>query len=150
MLTERRNPVVTMRWGNFDPMNAQRFPKSSRLLKAEQFRRVFARRASASDAQLIVYACENELDQTRLGLVVSRKIGNAVVRNRWKRCLRESFRLLDGQLPNGLDLIVMPKAGATPEFAAISESLLRLVERAKKRLVSKAHRQQANAPREKP
>lgn len=49
---------------------------------------------------------------SRLGLVVSRKVGNAVVRNRVKRIVRECFRELPGFVPDGLDLVVIPRAGA--------------------------------------
>jgi ribonuclease P protein component len=100
-----------------------RFTKAQRLLKSADFDRVFARRRSQADRMLIVYACENDVGAPRLGLVVSRKAGGAVVRNRWKRCLREAFRLAQHELPSGLDLVVMPKAGATPTMLAVRQSL---------------------------
>jgi ribonuclease P protein component len=94
-----------------------RFPKSARLLCGEDFERVFARKRSASDAVLVVYACENTLGTTRLGLAVSRKVGGAVQRNRWKRLIREAFRLNRVELPEGLDLIVLPKSAGKPSLA---------------------------------
>jgi ribonuclease P protein component len=111
-----------------------RFPKSRRLLKSAEFDRVFARRRSQSDRVLIVYACENNDEPPRLGLVVSRKVGGAVVRNRWKRCLREAFRLAQHELPRGLDLVVMPRSSVEPSMAAVMQSLCDLAGRLARQL----------------
>ena len=105
------------------------FPKSRRLLKAAEFDRVFRRRRSQADGMLLVYACENSLPHARLGLVVSRKVGNSVARNRWKRCLREAFRLAQHELPAGLDLIVLPRAGAEASLPRMRQSPCQLVGR---------------------
>ena len=64
-------------------MTQHGFPKSRRLLKTAEFDRVFARRRAASDGVLVLYACDNDLEHSRLGLVVSKKAGNAVLRARW-------------------------------------------------------------------
>jgi ribonuclease P protein component len=100
-----------------------RLPKSRKLLKAAQFDRVFRAKRSRSDGVLVLYAIENDLGYPRLGLVVSRKVGGAVVRNRWKRCLREAFRLAQHELPPGLDLVILPRAGAVPELPRVERSL---------------------------
>lgn len=105
------------------------YSKQLRLLRSPQFRRVFDAKQSVADRQLIIYARENDRPYSRLGLAVSKKAGNAVVRNRWKRRIREAFRLQRAQLPHGLDLIVLPKRGANPEFAKIHRSLGKLVVR---------------------
>lgn len=102
------------------------FKKSSRLLKSPQFRRVFDARNSVSDGQLIIYGARNDLEFCRLGLAVSKKVGNAVVRNRWKRRIREAFRLQQQELPNGFDFIVLPKRGAQPNYTAIERSIVSL------------------------
>jgi len=86
-----------------------RFPKSLRLRSTKQFQRVFADRCSASDDTLILFAVANDLPHCRLGLSVSKKVGNAVVRNRWKRLIREAFRTSQAVLPDGLDLVVLPQ-----------------------------------------
>jgi ribonuclease P protein component len=111
------------------------FPKSRRLLKTAEFDRVFKRRRSQSDGMLVLYACENELGYSRLGLVVSRKAGNAIARGRWKRCLREAFRLLQHELPAGLDLVILPRPGATPTISRVQESLKTLATRLSRQLI---------------
>ena len=105
------------------------FPKTARLLKSAEFDRVFKRRRSRGDGVLVVYAGENDLGAPRLGLVVSRKAGNAVVRNRWKRCLREAFRLSQHELP-AVDLVVLPRPQAVPTMPLVRKSLLRLAHEA--------------------
>ena len=80
-------------------MRETKFPKKMRLLRASEFERVFEQRCSAADRLVIVYGAHNEVGHPRLGLTVSRKVGGAVVRNRWKRCLREAFRRTQHELP---------------------------------------------------
>jgi ribonuclease P protein component len=111
-----------------------RFLRPYRLRTTAEFQRVYNRRSSASDDSLLVYACENELEHPRLGLSVSRKVGNAVVRNRWKRLLREAFRLSRTQLPVGVDLVIIPRSSGEPHLDNLRMSLIRLAERAQKRL----------------
>ena len=116
-------------------MNDYRFPKSRRLLKSAEFDRVFKRRRSQSDGMLVLYACANGLDYCRLGLVVSRKAGNSVARGRWKRCLREAFRLLQQELPPGLDLVALPRPNAVPTMPRVQESLRKLAVQLSKQLI---------------
>ncbi|MFM9117907.1 MAG: ribonuclease P protein component, partial [Planctomycetota bacterium] len=75
---------------------------------------------------------------TRLGLSVSRPVGNSVVRHRWKRRIREAFRQEDTQLPVGVDLVVRPKRGARLDFAAIRQSLPRLAQQVAQRLARRS------------
>lgn len=101
------------------------FPKEARLLKSADFDAVFTARQSVADRTLVVYGLANGLDRPRLGLVVSRKVGNAVTRNRWKRTLREAFRLSQHELPP-LDFVCLPRAGQQPTTPALQASLKRL------------------------
>ena len=112
----------------------QRFLSIYRLRKSAEFDRVFSRRRSASDPMLIVYGCESELEYSRIGLVVSRRVGAAVVRNRWKRLVREAFRTRREELPTGVDWVVLPQRGAEPNFHTIVNSMLELMPRVGQRL----------------
>ena len=112
-----------------------RFPKKQHLRKQAEFERVYATRIYAADDVLVMNACASQLPHPRLGLSVSRKVGKAVVRNRWKRLIREAFRLSREHLP-ALDLVVRPQKGASPELAGISRSLVSLAKRLAKRIGS--------------
>jgi ribonuclease P protein component len=105
-------------------MTGQRLLQEHRLRRSVDFKRAYNRRQTASDGVLLVFGCENGLPHPRLGLSVSRAVGGAVVRNRWKRRIREAFRLSLDELPTGLDLVVIPRATVEPEFEALVRSLI--------------------------
>lgn len=110
------------------------FPCHLRLRRQADFDRVYKRRLTAANRMLIVHADANALPHPRLGLSVSRKVGSAVVRNRWKRLIREAFRLTQHELPKGVDLVVRPQAGAEPSLGELRRSLTELAWRLAGRL----------------
>lgn len=116
------------------------FSKEEHLRSPDDFRRVYDRRRSASDDRLLVYACENGLPHSRLGLSVSRKFGKATRRNRLRRLYREAYRLSRQQLPTGLDLILIPRKPETPTLAELQDSLVRLVQQIARKLSREASR----------
>ena len=104
------------------------------LRRPSEFRRVYDRRRSVSDSWLIVYACENELPYARLGLSVSRKVGQATHRNRLRRLYREAFRLTRHEMPTGLDLVLIPRRSDEPPLATLLHALPKLVRQAAKKI----------------
>jgi|SRR5581483_10809922 len=111
-----------------------RFGAADRLRKQAEFDRVYRARAFAADDVLIVNGCTSGLAHSRLGLSIGAVVGNAVTRNRWKRIIREAFRLSRQQIPVGLDLVVRPQKGAKPVFEAVCRSLPALAARIARRI----------------
>jgi len=110
------------------------FPQSHRMKTPADFDRCYKRKRSASNDVIIIYACENGLDHPRLGCSVSKKIGNAVVRNCYKRLFREAFRLTQHELPPGVDLILIPRPSEEPTLTMVMDSLVKLAAQAAKKL----------------
>jgi ribonuclease P protein component len=115
-------------------MPDRRFSKRYRLQTPQEFQRVFDRRRGVSNGQMTVAGCENDLAITRLGLSVSRRVGKANVRNRWKRLVREAFRLSRVKLPSGMDLVVIAKVDEPPTLARLLDELPRMVGELEKKL----------------
>jgi ribonuclease P protein component len=114
-------------------MTGHGLPKQYRLKSREDFQRVFATRRSVADGLLRVHGCPSAACHARLGLSVSRRLGGAVERNRYKRLLREAFRMAREELPN-LDLVVIPQGRGKPQLAEFQASLVSLAHRLAKRL----------------
>lgn len=115
----------------------QGLPRELRLRRDSDFQRVYRRRCRVSDQYLLAYGCESHLPHPRLGLAVARRVGKAVVRNRWKRLLREAFRQQVGALPAGLDLVLAPHAISPPTLDILSRALRRLAFRLAKKLADR-------------
>jgi ribonuclease P protein component len=82
------------------------FPKSHRLGGRGTFKTIRDRGVKESRGPLTLWARPNDLNHLRLGVSIGRVVGTAVRRNRIKRLLRESFRLLRHDLPRGYDLVI--------------------------------------------
>ncbi len=116
------------------PSCDERFPKSLRLVSKLDFDRVFRDGIVVSDAVLVVHATRGRQSWTRIGLSVSKRVGNAPIRNRWKRLIREAFRRQKGELPPCIDLVVRPKRGAVADYSLVCVSLRKLATQLDRRL----------------
>lgn len=105
----------------------QRFRPNEHLRRPVDFQRVYQRRCSAGVGWLVVYVCENSLDHNRLGLSASKRLGNAVTRNRIRRLLREAYRLSKAGLPTGYDIVFVPKSSELPPFDELKAELVQLI-----------------------
>lgn len=118
------------------PIRRQGFTRSQRLLNAAAFDAVYRRRARVVDDCFAVNYAPNDLGHARLGLSIGAKaVGNAVARNRVKRTVRESFRLVAPQL-GSFDLVVGARNGTrTAHNAQLRQSLDGLWKKIQKRCV---------------
>ena len=118
-----------------------RFRRADRLLDSRDFRRVLSRGRRRAHRDLVVFSTEDQsfsnqfgnlgtiqASGSRLGITASRKVGNAVVRNRFKRRVREWFRARRCELPKDVDLIVIARrSGAELSFRDLDQRLSRLM-----------------------
>jgi len=100
------------------------FPRSRRVTAPADFQAAYAQRTSVQVGPLMVHARPNTLLYTRLGLAIGKRAGNAAVRNRIKRMIRESFRLLQHELPTAYDLIVSARTHEPLSLSAYQNLLL--------------------------
>jgi len=101
-------------------------PRPLRLVKREDFRKVFQSGKSVANREFVCYTLHNpEVERFRLGVSVSKKIGKAVVRNRVKRLVREVVRVhFMDKLPDHTDLVIIARIPAgTLDFHGVRKSL---------------------------
>jgi ribonuclease P protein component len=106
---------------------SERFPKSRRLLRPQEFQRVFAQGSKVSGRLVQLLYLPNSLESTRLGVAVGKRLGRAVRRNLLKRRIREALRRQQAIIQTGLDIVVFPKTQASiVDFPSLSADLLDL------------------------
>jgi ribonuclease P protein component len=104
---------------------SERFGKKDRVCSRVEFERIFKTGRVQADPFLVIHALPNRLNFSRLGISVSKKVGSAPVRNRWKRLIREAFRRQRLEIPKGMDFVVRPRAGAKADGVEIKRSMVR-------------------------
>ena len=85
---------------------------SESLKKNSDFRKVYSQGKSFANKYLVMYVLENDLGKNRLGISVSKKVGNSVVRHRITRLIRESYRLQESIFNSGLDIVIVARKNA--------------------------------------
>lgn len=107
--------------------------KTFRIKKDSEFQSVFKGGKSFANRQFVVYMYKNELNVPfRIGLSVSKKVGNAVTRNRIKRYVRQSFTELKAEILPGYDFIVIARQPAADMNGnEVKKSLIHVLKRAK-------------------
>ncbi|TCL57268.1 ribonuclease P protein component [Kineothrix alysoides] len=97
------------------------------MKKNNDFRTVYKSGRSYANKYLVMYVLENNRDMNRIGISVSKKVGNSVVRHRVTRLLRESYRLHENIFNGGLDIVVVARnSAASASYADIESALLHL------------------------
>ena len=100
---------------------------SESLKKNQDFQSVYRKGRSYANKLLVVYVLENNMERNRLGISVSKKVGNSVVRHHVTRLVRESYRLQENIFNSGLDIVVIARANAaSASYAEIESALLHL------------------------
>jgi len=97
------------------------------IRKTAQFQKVYRQGKSYANKYLVMYVLESDADEIRLGISVSKKVGNSVVRHRITRLIRESYRLHKELFSSGLDIVVIARASAKGRsFQEIESAFLHL------------------------
>jgi ribonuclease P protein component len=98
--------------------------RQARLRRSADFDRTLRSGRRAASDYLALFVSDNELGRPRVGLAVSRKLGNAVVRNRIKRRLREVVRPLVTRAKGGRDVVIVARARAVDaEIARLRQEM---------------------------
>ena len=105
------------------------FGKTHRIRSGRDFARIKDRGKRRASEHFILLSMKNALEEKRLGIIATRKVGKANVRNRWKRYIKEFFRLNKKIFPESTDFVFIIKRGSQKpyDFAVISEELKALV-----------------------
>ena len=101
--------------------------RSESLKKNQDFKVVYQNGTSYANRLLVMYVLKNQHKKNRLGISVSKKVGNSIVRHRITRLIRESYRLQEEHFKCGWDLVVIARAGAKGKtYREIESALIHL------------------------
>ena len=103
---------------------------SESLKKNRDFQQVYKRGTSKANRYLVMYVLPNQHMKNRLGISVSKKVGNSVVRHRLTRLIRESYRLNETDFDSNLDIVVVARAAAKGKgFHEIESAFMHLAKK---------------------
>ena len=98
------------------------------IKKNSHFRDIYKNGKSYANLYLVMYVLENGTDCNRIGISVSKKVGNSVVRHRVTRLIRESYRLNENLFKKGIDIVVVARARVKGiSFVEVNSAVLHLV-----------------------
>ncbi len=100
------------------------------LKKNHEFRRLYSKGNSTAAPCLAVYCRKTKRQSNRIGFTVSNKVGNAVVRNRIRRRLREIYRLHEAEFQTGYDIVIVARMrAASADYHRLEREMLRCAQR---------------------
>ena len=85
---------------------------SESLKRNADFQNVYKKESPYANRYLVMYVLENQTERNRLGISVSKKVGNSIVRHRVTRLIRESYRLQEDMFSSGRDIVVIARGAA--------------------------------------
>ena len=101
--------------------------KTEIIKKNYEFKYFFKKGEYISGKYIEIFIHRNKLDKNKLGIIVSKKVGNSVVRHRMTRLIRESYRLQESKFQNGFDIIVIARTNAKDKsYKEIESALIHL------------------------
>ena len=100
---------------------------SDSLKKNRDFQNVYKKGKSYANRYFVMYVLKNETETNRLGISVSKKVGNSVIRHHLARLVREAYRLHDDMFNSGLDIVVIARGAAKDiTYHQVESALLHL------------------------
>lgn len=105
----------------------EKMKKTESLKKNRQFQEVYKTGACRANKYLVMYVSENDQNKNLLGISVSKKVGNSVVRHRVKRLVKESYRLHEDMFNSGLNIVITARAAAASiSYSKMESAVLHL------------------------
>ncbi|BDU51499.1 ribonuclease P protein component [Haliovirga abyssi] len=104
------------------------------LINIKQFTKVYNDGVKFFSKNFLIYFYRNDYNENRLGFVTSKKVGNAVKRNRIRRLFRETYRLNENIFPKGYDIVFIAKRNfgrdiKTVNYNILSKEVIKLLKR---------------------
>lgn len=102
---------------------------SESLRKNQEFQHTYKNGKSYANRYLVMYVLKNDSEKNRVGIQVSKKVGNSVIRHHVKRLIKESYRLHEEMFNSGLDIVVIARTSAKDaDFKKIESALLHVAD----------------------
>ena len=102
---------------------------SQSLKKNRDFQNVYKKGTSFANSYLVMYILENGLQENRIGISVSKKVGNSVVRHHLTRLIREIYRLNEHHFKKGLDIIFIVRVNAKKiDYHTLEKALMHVAD----------------------